>query len=93
MYIVQSHDFCKTNNICIHSINNNLEKSIKNYNLIVDEYKTYNLLEENCKIIELIEVNNLDYFDIDGFMLFQNNNDNNIKTILNNLNDDYMNTE
>jgi len=69
MYILTSYDFLKSNDVSIHSITNNYNKAIKQYNDTIERYEYYNDDEEHCKLIELIEIDN-DFFDLEGFTFF-----------------------
>ncbi|MBU3733944.1 MAG: hypothetical protein FGM30_05530 [Candidatus Fonsibacter sp.] len=87
MYILISYDFLKSNDVSIHSITDNYDKAIKNYDDTIDRYYCYNEDDKHCKLIELIEIDN-NFFDLEGFTFFWGLPHDKIKVIKSNNRDD-----
>lgn len=69
MYIIISYDYRNSNDVSIHNITTNLDKSISNYKIIIDWNRDYNKADNHFKLIELIQVEE-DFFNKDGFKLY-----------------------
>jgi hypothetical protein len=88
MFILISYDFMKSNDVSIHAITNDYNKAIKYYNDTIERYKFYNDDDNTCKLIELIQIQDNDFFDVEGFTFFWGIEHNKVKIIKSNNRDE-----